>query len=421
MYALVDCNNFYASCERVFRPDLVGKPVVVLSNNDGCVIARSNEAKEVGIPMGAVYFKFKKLLEEKNVHVFSANFRLYGDMSNRVMNILGQYCPEIEIYSIDEAFMKFEGFENIDLKQYGNEIRAKILKWTGIPISIGFAPTKALSKVANRIAKKYAKETGNVHLIDTEEKRLKALKWLKVEDIWGIGRQQAKLLNAQMISTAFEFTQMNDEWIQKRMSIVTLRLKKDLEGIPTLTLDDVSDRKNIAVTRSFEEDYTTFEEVKERIVAFSVMASEKLRKQKSFCRSVMVFIRSNKYKLGKDEQYRNSFVYNMPFATNSSIEIATFATKALENIFLEGYLYKKAGVILMDFTTEKEIQVGMFENSNPKHQKLMKAIDSLHQSIGEQKIKFANQDLNRIWKMNQNKISPNYSTSFDAFCINADK
>lgn len=207
MFALIDCNNFYASCERVFCPDLIGKPIVVLSNNDGCVIARSNEAKALGVPMGAPAFEFEKMLKENNVKVFSANFALYGDMSQRVMSILSDYSPEMEIYSIDEAFLKLKGFENFNLQNYGNEMRRKVAKWTGIPISVGIAPTKALSKVANRIAKKYPVETQGVYIIDSEEKRIKALKWLKVEDVWGIGRQHAKRLNAQKVFTAFDFTQ----------------------------------------------------------------------------------------------------------------------------------------------------------------------------------------------------------------------
>jgi DNA polymerase V len=215
MFALIDCNNFYASCERVFRPDLIGKPVVVLSNNDGCVIARSNEAKAIGIPMGAPAFESEKLFKQHNVNVFSANFALYGDMSQRVMTILRDYSPEMEIYSIDEAFLKLTGFDKFDLQDYGNQIRYRVTKWTGIPISIGIAPTKALAKAANRIAKKYQEQTGNVHLINTEEKRIKALKWLPVEDVWGIGRQHTKRLKAKNINTAFDFTQLTDNWVRE--------------------------------------------------------------------------------------------------------------------------------------------------------------------------------------------------------------
>jgi len=230
MFALVDCNNFYASCERVFNPSLNGKPVVVLSNNDGCVIARSNEAKALGIPMGAAAFEFKKLFEKNNVYIFSSNYALYGDMSSRVMNILTNYTPEIEIYSIDEAFLKFDGFELFDLNELGTTIKKTVTKGTGIPISIGFANSKALAKVANRISKKFPERTKGCYIIDTEEKRIKALKWLAIEDVWGIGRRYAYKLKGKGIKNAYEFTQLPDAWVKKHMTIQGLRLKKDLEG-----------------------------------------------------------------------------------------------------------------------------------------------------------------------------------------------
>ncbi len=223
MFALIDCNNFYASCERVFRPDLNGKPVVILSNNDGCVIARSNEAKAIGIPMGAPAFKFDELFKQNNVHVFSTNFPLYGDMSNRVMNILSDFSPDMEIYSIDECFLKLHGFELFNLQEHGLNMRLKVVKWTGIPISVGMAPTKALAKAANRIAKKFPERTNGVYIIDTDEKREKALKWLKIEDVWGIGRQHAKRLQDIGVLTAFDFIKLSDDWVKKDMSIVGLR------------------------------------------------------------------------------------------------------------------------------------------------------------------------------------------------------
>lgn len=414
MFALVDCNNFYASCERVFRPELVGQPIVVLSNNDGCVIARSNEAKDAGVPMGAPAFQYKKIFEEKKVHVFSANFGLYGDMSQRVMNILSTYTPDIEIYSIDEAFLKLDGFEQFDLQEYGKKMRSQVLQWTGIPISVGIAPTKALAKVANRIAKKYQKETGNVYKIDTEEKRIKALKWLKIEDIWGIGRQQAKKLLENNIKTAYEFTLQDNDWVLKEFTVVGLRLKKDLEGIPTLEIEEeIVEKKNISVTRSFERDYKLFEEVKERVATFSIIAAEKLRKQQSLCRAVLVFVRTNRHKLDL-QQYKQSIVCSLPFATNSSLEISQTAIKGLSQIFKEGYNYKKAGVILMDFVPESHIQTQLFDSPNPKHQHLMKAIDQINAEIGKQKVKIASQDLDRIWKMNQNSLSPSYTTDIEA-------
>jgi DNA polymerase V len=409
MFALIDCNNFYASCERVFRPDLIEKPVVVLSNNDGCVIARSNEAKAIGIPMGAPAFESEKLFKQHNVNVFSANFALYGDMSHRVMSILSDYSPEMEIYSIDEAFLKLTGFDKFDLQEYGNQIRCRVTKWTGIPISIGIAPTKALAKAANRIAKKYPEKTGNVHLINTEEKRIKALKWLPVEDVWGIGRQHTKRLKAKNINTAFDFTQLNDNWVRENMSVVGLRVKHDLQGIPTLDMEEIQPKKNIATTRSFETNYTTLEQVQERVSTFAVSCSEKLRKQHSCCNSIMVFIHTNEH---RDDlpQYSRNIMVKLPFPTNSSIELSRFATQALQRIFKQGYHYKKAGVIVMDFTPEDITQLTFFENSDPRHVPLMQAIDTLNNLYGQQKIRLGSQDMKRVWKMNQNKLSPRYTT-----------
>lgn len=418
MFALIDCNNFYASCQRVFRPDLNGKPIVVLSNNDGCVIARSNEAKDLGIPMGAIAHQFEKIFEEKNVHVFSANFALYGDMSQRVMEILSEYSPEMEIYSIDEAFLKLDGYENIDLQKMGEEMQKRVTKGTGIPISVGIAPTKALAKVANRIAKKYPQKTKSVYIIDSEKARIKALKWLKVEDIWGIGRQIAKKLQSIEIKNAYEFSELNDNWVSKNLSVVELRLKHDLQGIPTLDLEEAQPKKNIATTRSFETNYTELKQLEERISTFAVICAEKLRKQKSCCNSLMVFIISNRFR--KDlPQYSRNIVIKLPYPVNSSIELSKFAILALSKIFKPGYFYKKAGVIVQDFTDENISQLTIFEKSDERHPPLMAAIDKINATFGQQKIKIATQDTKRVWKMKQEKLSPNYTTKLsDIITIN---
>lgn len=408
MYALIDCNNFYASCERVFRPDLEGKPICVLSNNDGCVIARSNEAKVAGIPMGAPAFEYRKLFEQHKIHVFSANFALYGDMSNRVMTILSEYSPEVEIYSIDELFLNLTGFEHYHLLEYGEQMRKRVLKATGIPISIGIAPTKSLAKVANRIAKKYP-QLCSVYSIDSEEKRVKALKWLPIQDVWGIGSQHAKRLQTQHVKTAYDFTLINDSWVRKNLAIVGLRLQNDLQGIPTIQMEDVKTKKNIATTRSFEKNYTELDDLKERICSFAVSCAEKLRKQKSECRSLMVFIHTNRFR-NNLPQYNMSTVIKIPFSTSSSIEIAKYAILGLERIFKEGYHYKKAGVIIQEFTPNNQKQLALFENSDKRHIDLMKTIDTLNQLFGQQKIKLARQDQKRLWKMKQEKLSPCYTT-----------
>lgn len=410
MFALVDCNNFYASCERVFRPDLNGKPIVVLSNNDGCIIARSNEAKALGIPMGAPYFEHESVFKKHNIHVFSPNFALYADMSHRVMTILSEYSPDIEIYSIDEAFLKFDGFELFNLKTYGETIQKRVGKCTGIPVCIGIAPTKALAKIANKIAKKFQAQTKSVHCIDSEEKRIKALKWTKIEDVWGIGRKHAKRLQDLGVTTAWDFTQLEDSWVKKYLSIVGLRLKRDLEGIPTLELEMVQAKKNIATTRSFEKNYTEFEQIKERVTTFAVSCAEKLRRQNSCCNAIMVFIHTNGHRK-ELEQYSKNIVVKLPYPTNSNMELAKFATQALAKIFKPGYMYKKAGVIVMDFSPETQKQLTLFEPANAKHTPLMKAVDTLNDKYGQQKIKLGSQDLQRVWKMKREKLSPRYTTN----------
>jgi DNA polymerase V len=413
MYALVDCNNFYASCERVFRPDLNGKPVVVLSNNDGCVIARSNEAKTLGVPMGAPAYQFQKLFDEQHVQVFSANFALYGDLSSRVMSILSTYAPQIEIYSIDEAFLLFNGFELYDLNKTGSDMRRKVLRSTGIPVSVGFAPTKTLAKVANQIAKKFPERTGGVYMIDNDEKRIKALKWLPVKDVWGIGRKHEKRLQYLGIKTAYDFVQMSDSWIKKNMSVVGLRLKRELEGIPSIEeMERTRTKQSIATTRSFEKHYTTFDELKERVVTFAAQDAEKLRQQNSCCNSIMVFVHTNYFR-DDLEQYAKNTVIKLPYATNSSIEIAGFATEALRQIFVQGYHYKKAGVVVMDIVPDMPDQLNLFINSNPKHKKLMAVMDKLNQVFGQPKVMLAGQDLGRRWKMKQESLSPQYTTKLD--------
>lgn len=412
MFALVDCNNFYASCQRAFEPHLRNKPVVILSNNDGCVIARSNEAKALGIPMGAPAFEYKTLFEQNNVSVYSSNYALYGDMSSRVMNILARYSPEIEIYSIDEAFLKFKGFELFDLDQLGLDMQRTVTKGTGIPVSIGFAPTKALAKVANKIAKKYPERTQSVYAIDTEEKRIKALKWTKIEDVWGIGRKHTKRLQAKNIHNAYQFTQLSDDWIRKEMAVVGLRLKHELEGKPTLDLEEPKNKKMIATTRSFEKAMTKLEDISERVATYTASCSEKLRKQGSHCNMIMVFVQTNYFR--KDQpQYSRNIVINTDFPTNSTIELNHYAQVGLKAIFREGYHYKKAGVIVMGLTPNNETQLSLFNTSNPKHQPLMSVIDKMNKSYGTNKVKFANQSLGRQWKMKQEKLSKSFTTRID--------
>jgi len=407
MYALIDCNNFYASCERVFNPSLVGKPVVILSNNDGCVIARSNEAKAVGVPMGAPAFEYRYLFERQGVAVFSANFALYGDMSKRVMTILSDYAPTQEIYSIDECFLDLSNMP-VDLREHGLKMRKQVLQWTGIPVSVGIAPTKALAKVANNIAKKFTERTGGSYVIDTEEKRINALKWLAVEDVWGIGRRNAKKLHARGVKTAYDFSLLSRSLVMNTMTIVGARLQDELNGIPTLEMEPMELKQSIATTRTFENEYWKYDEVKERVCTFAVSCAQKLRQQHSLCTKVEVFIQSSRFREG-DAQYANSVVVKLPFPTSSSIEIVNFAVQGLDIIFKRDIGYKRAGVVLMEFVPDNEYQPSLFFNSDPKHARLMQAVDKLNDKYGT-KVRLAAMD-KRTHKMHQEKLSPKYTTS----------
>lgn len=413
MYALVDCNNFYVSCERVFQPQLNGKPVVVLSNNDGCIISRSNEAKALGIPMGAPEFQVRDLIKQHDIRVFSSNYALYGDLSHRVMKILEYYTPNVEVYSIDEAFLNFSGMTISDFNAYGSEIQHRILKWLSIPIGIGFAPTKALSKVANKIAKKFPERTNGIYVIDTEEKRVKALKWTKIEDVWGIGFRLTKKMQAKNIKTAYDFTLPHNEgFIRKEMGVVGMRLKYELEGKSVLEMEEPKAKKNIAVTRSFEKDITDFSELKERVVTFASVCSEKLRKQNSCCNAVILYLRKDKFK-ANGERYSFYRMQTLPFPSNTSFSISQMAISMLKDLFQEGMAYKKAGVIVTEIVPSSQRQFKLFDEENPKYQKLMEVMDAVQSKTGERKLRLASQDLKRTWKMKQNHLSNRYTTNFN--------
>ena len=409
MFALVDCNNFYASCERVFNPSLQHKPIVILSNNDGCIISRSDEAKELGIPMGAPVFKYRKLLNIHNVQILSSNYSLYGDMSSRVMSILKQFTPDIQVYSIDESFLKLDGFENYDLTNYGVIIKDRILKWTGIPTCVGIAPTKALSKVANKIARKYPVETNGVYVIDSEIKITNALKWTKIKDIWGIGSKLSNRLSMKGCKNAYDFTQLPESWVKSNMSVVESRLQRDLLGIPTLNLEVQKSKKSIATTRTFEKPLFDIESIKERISTFSFVSGEKLRRQKSHCHMIIILLRSNSFREDLKQHYATK-VISLPYPTNSSLVLSNYAIKAIESVFKKGIAYKKAGIILTGLVPSNNYQLNIFDWENSNHQPLMNAIDKINYKFSN-KIKLANQDLKKTWKMKQDYLSPNYTTN----------
>ncbi|HKO78695.1 MAG TPA: Y-family DNA polymerase [Flavobacterium sp.] len=415
MYALVDCNNFYASCERVFQPKYNGKPVAILSNNDGCVISRSNEAKAAGVPMGAPAFQIKELVKEKNITLFSSNYPLYGDLSNRVMSILGQFTPNLEIYSIDEAFLNFDGMDILDYHDYGIQMKNRVQKWVGIPTCIGFAETKALSKVANKIAKKFQERTKGVYVIDSEEKRIKALKWTKIEDVWGIGYRTIKKVKLRKINTALDFIQPQHEaWIKKEMGVVGLRLKYELEGKSVLDLEPiVEQKKSITTTRSFPKQISDFDLLRERITTFAAVCAEKLRKQHSCCHTIIVMLVVDKHSV-KTSKYYFNMAMTLPYASNSTLTITNAAVEMLKKLHKgnEGIRFKKAGVILTELIDENQKQFHLFEEENPKHLALMKVMDRLNHKIGDTKIKLASQNLSLTWNMNQNHLSPRYTTNF---------
>ena len=415
MYALVDCNNFYASCERIFQPHLNGEPIVILSNNDGCIISRSYEAKALGFAMGAPEFKVRQELRDKKVHVFSSNYALYGDLSNRVMKILEGFTPNLEVYSIDEAFLNFDGMPISDFHDYGLQMKQRVQKWVGIPVCVGFAPTKALSKVANKIAKKYQDRTQGIYVIDTEEKRIKALKWTKIEDVWGIGFRLRKKMVAHHILTAYDFTKPQHEaWIRKEMGVLGMRLKYELEGKSVLDLEPIKEqKKSIATTRSFPKQLSDWDSLRERVATFAAVCAEKLRKQNSCCHTIIVMLVIDKHKYESQKYYFNKAI-TLPYATNSTLTISNAAIAILKELYVgnENIKFKKAGVIVTEFIDENKKQLQLFEEENPKHLALMKAMDVINAKIGDRKVKLASQDLKVTWNMKQNHLSPNYTTKF---------
>ncbi len=408
MFGLIDCNNFYASCERVFNPSLNGKPIVVLSNNDGCVIARSNEAKALGIKMGIPAYQIKDIVKQHDVAVFSSNYVLYGDMSGRVMSMLAELAPEIEVYSIDEAFLNLEGIQ--DLQTLGSEIARQVTRGTGIPVSGGIAPTKTLAKVANKFAKKYP-AYNRLCIIDTEEKRIKALQLTDIGDVWGIGRRQAAKLEKQGVKTAYDFTLLPGSWVRKNMTVVGERTWKELRGISCIDMESAPPaKKQICTSRSFGKMIEDIDTMAEAIATHASTCAKKLRKQKSYAMSLMVFIHTNNFREDLPQYWKNT-VLHLPVPTNDTQEIVHYALAGLKTIFIQGYQYKKAGVIITEITTSS--QLGLFDTvDREKREKLMQAIDKIN---GEhnQLVKLAIQGTGRDWKLKQEQLSGRYTTDIN--------
>jgi len=408
MFGLADCNNFYASCERVFDPSLRNRPVVVLSNNDGCVIARSNEAKALNIPMGSPAFKIKDLIKQHNIAVFSTNFTLYGDMSNRVMNTLAVFVPDIEIYSIDEAFLSFNGFEQIDLCKYAEKITKTVIKNTGIPLSLGIAPTKTLAKIANKIAKK---SPSSYHILQSTDGITKALQETEVEDVWGIGRQYAKFLRQHKVNTAFDFSKLSESWVRKHMTVMGQRMQKELQGISCFALEDeVPAKKSICTARSFGEMATDRETIMEAVANYTARCAEKLRLQNSCASAVMVFLHTNFHR--KDlPQYAQNIVVPLPQATAYTPELIRFVQEGLKRIYKKNLYYKKAGVVMLNLVPETSVQGNLFYNlDSEKTHKLMHTMDMLNKKFGRDLVRFSAQGYGNSWKLLQEKLSPCYTT-----------
>ena len=403
--ALVDCNSFYVSCERLFNPKIRKKPVVVLSNNDGCIISRSNEATALGIKMGEPYFKAKEIILKNNVQVFSSNYSLYGDLSRRVMRTLKRFNVDIEIYSIDEAFLDMTNFSDKEVEEVGKEIRSTILQWTGIPTSIGIAQTKTLSKVANHIAKK--KKTGVTSLIGLENID-PILEKVEINDVWGVGRQLTKFYNKNGIYNAKQLKNKSNTWIKKNSNVLGSRTAMELRGVPCIDLEKTpSKRKSCVVSRSFGKRVEKLQEMKEAVANYSLNASEKIRSESLNAKSITIFIRTSPFQ-SRFGYYSNSKTIDFPIATDNSIEIVKAAIEGLESIFKNGYRYQKAGIMLTGLSNSNEGENLFSSEKDKKIGNLMRSIDKTNYRYGRSTLSLASAGIRKRWNMKRE-----YSSKID--------
>lgn len=418
MYALADCNNFFVSCERVFNPSLENKPVIVLSSNDGCVIARSNEVKALGIKMGVPLFQIKKLVKEHDIKLFSSNYILYGDMSSRVHQTLRQMVPSIEIYSIDEAFLDLHGIEEnlktmglADYDEFARRISYICRKNTGIPVSVGVAPTKTLAKVASKLCKCYPKLKGGCYMHKATDIE-KVLKKTAISDIWGIGRQTLKRLEIYGIKTAWDYAQFDSNWIKSEFGINGIRTQNELRGIPSINFAaEAPARQQICVSRTFSHEIDTYNELSEQVATFVSMSCEKLRKQNSLCFHASVFAFTNRFKENIKQQYEYRNI-SFPVATNSTLEINNYIQSSLRSFFTKGIKYKKAGIILSNIIPAGEIQLNLFDTiDRARHLSLMETIDKINSNKGEKLVSLANESASGI-KICREHLSPEYTTKW---------
>ena len=408
--ALVDCNSFYVSCERLFNPMIQKKAVVVLSNNDGCVISRSREAKDLGIKMGEPYFKVKELVKKNKVEVYSSNYALYGDISRRVMKVLKTFSPKVEIYSIDEAFIDLSFIDEKGAEDYGREIRSRVLKWTGIPTSVGIASTKTLSKVANHIAKK--EKAGVIYLNTNIDERLKKF---PIEDVWGVGKQLSKFYHKNNISNAYDLKNVSNTWVKKGTNVLGAKTAMELRGIPCIDLQiDQEKRKNCCVSRSFGRKVKDLNELEESVITHCLNAAEKIRADDQIAKTITVFIRTSPFDKNR-RYYSNSKTIDLAIPTSNSIELIKNAVKALTDIYKYGYAYQKAGIILSGLKdanqNDQNLLTPLLEN---KSKKLMKAIDYTNTKYGRYAISIAQAGLSKGWKMRREHSSKIDTASFDS-------
>lgn len=411
LYGLVDCNNFFCSCERVFHPDLVGRPVVVLSNNDGCVVARSNESKALGLKMGDPFFQVKPILEANDVAVFSSNYNLYGDMSRRVMSLLSRYTPHIEVYSIDEAFLDMTGMP--DLANYARDMVAYVSRGTGIPVSMGIAPTKTLAKMACRYAKKYPGYRG-VCIIDNDEKRIKALQLFDIEDVWGIGHRYARKLKACGVNTAYDFTLKSADWVQRMMTVVGLRTWRELRGDDCISIEELPHKKSICTSRSFADSgLDQLKDVEEAVANHAAKCCRKLREQRTRCATLMVFAHTSMFNENAPKDYIQA-LWKFDVATNSLTEMVTAATTLLRRHWKRDgiFRYKRAGVVIWDIAPAEILQGSLFDTiDRDKQERLMQSIDRINHANGHNQIRTAVQGYSKKWHLKKEYISRQYTTN----------
>ncbi|HXK76601.1 MAG TPA: Y-family DNA polymerase [Bacteroidaceae bacterium] len=430
MFGLIDCNSFYVSCERVFHPELLGKPVVVLSNNDGCIVAQSEEVKRLGIKRGSPLYSVRDLIKKHNIFVFSSNYSLYGDMSSRVMRTIADNVPGMEVYSIDEAFIDLHGMELVDLRRYGEQLVNTVHRHTGVPVSLGVAPTKTLAKMASRFAKKYPAYNGCC-IIDNLERREKALKMTSASDVWGIGRRSSRKLENYSVFTAWDLTQKSEEWVKKVLSITGVRTWKELHGVACIHAADIPERKTICTSRSFGQLVTDYHDLAESVAHFAARGARKLRAQHSVCALVSVFIQTNKH---RDDlpQYFNTQCVHLSVPISDTQGIVSAALQGLRMIYREDFYYKKSGVILQEISSNTVIQQDLFDDvDRTKLNALSSVMDQINITCGHECVRVAAQKVlsedrqneqKAAWRLKEEHLSKCYTTKLkDVILVKAEK